>query len=286
MRISGLLVLSHLSAVFALAQIPNAGFEDWSGNEPNGWRTSNAPPVYTNVVRSDTAHGGLHSARGDAVLVGGVSVIQPVLQAGPNARGFAVSVRHASVTGWYRLTAVSGDLIAYNFGMYKAKTGIGIGAMTMGPASQWTQFTVPIGYFAAGVPDTCILQISLVGAAGAPHIGSTFLVDDLAFSGVNSVDESALPTLFALEQNYPNPFNPSTTITYHLAKECVVRLAVYDGLGREVETVHEARLSAGSYSTEFNAIRLASGMYVYRLTASPVDGSPAVARQRTMMLAK
>ncbi len=75
------------------------------------------------------------------------------------------------------------------------------------------------------------------------------------------------PTDFQLEQNYPNPFNPSTTITYQLPTTSNVSLKVFDMLGREVATLVNERQNAGQYQVRFDATRLASGMYFYRLQA-------------------
>ena len=75
------------------------------------------------------------------------------------------------------------------------------------------------------------------------------------------------PTDFQLEQNYPNPFNPSTTITYQLPIASNVSLKVFDMLGREVATLVNERQNAGQYQVRFDATRLASGMYFYRLQA-------------------
>ncbi len=74
-----------------------------------------------------------------------------------------------------------------------------------------------------------------------------------------------LPTHFSLSQNYPNPFNPSTTISFGLASKSFVSLRVFNGLGREVSTILSEELPAGSYSQNWNAAGLASGVYFYRL---------------------
>jgi photosystem II stability/assembly factor-like uncharacterized protein len=76
-----------------------------------------------------------------------------------------------------------------------------------------------------------------------------------------------LPTEFSLKQNYPNPFNPSTIIAYDLPSATHVTLAVYDVLGREIQTLVNESHVAGRYNVEFAATGLASGMYLYRITA-------------------
>jgi len=76
-----------------------------------------------------------------------------------------------------------------------------------------------------------------------------------------------LPTKFELEQNYPNPFNPSTTIGYDIPEREHVILTIYDVLGRLVKTLVNAEISSGHYEVHFDASRLSSGLYFYRLQA-------------------
>ena len=79
--------------------------------------------------------------------------------------------------------------------------------------------------------------------------------------------DTNLPGAFSLHQNYPNPFNPATTIEFDLPKTSEVSLKVFNTLGEEVATLVSDRLSAGSYSYEWDAGKLASGVYLYRLEA-------------------
>ena len=80
-------------------------------------------------------------------------------------------------------------------------------------------------------------------------------------------NENQIPAQFRLDQNYPNPFNPSTTINYSLPKTGHVTLKVYDVLGKEVATLVNEEESSGNYHIQFNANKLASGVYFYRLSA-------------------
>lgn len=77
----------------------------------------------------------------------------------------------------------------------------------------------------------------------------------------------ATPSAFDLLQNYPNPFNPTTVVSAQWPVAGVVRLTVYDVLGREVAVLANGRFPAGTYSFTFNARNLSSGVYFYRLTA-------------------
>lgn len=76
---------------------------------------------------------------------------------------------------------------------------------------------------------------------------------------------TAVPDVYTLSQNYPNPFNPLTTIRFGLPESADVRLAVYDVLGREVALLHAGTLSAGWHAMSFDASRMPSGTYLYRL---------------------
>jgi len=88
---------------------------------------------------------------------------------------------------------------------------------------------------------------------------------DLVASGVhpNTRKEST----FQLSQNYPNPFNPSTNISFTLGASSSVKLEVYNLLGQKVATVVNGFLFAGSHTYQFDASKLASGVYIYRLEA-------------------
>jgi parallel beta-helix repeat protein len=98
--------------------------------------------------------------------------------------------------------------------------------------------------------------------------------------GPDDVPESIeLPTEFALEQNYPNPFNPSTTIKYELPRTSDVRLSVFDMLGRKVSVLVNERRDAGVHEVKFDGSNLASGVYLYRLTA----GSFVVTRKLVLV---
>jgi hypothetical protein len=81
------------------------------------------------------------------------------------------------------------------------------------------------------------------------------------------------PAEFVLEQNYPNPFNPSTTINFSLATDSKVSLTVFDVLGQEVANLISGNLAAGSHEMDFNASNINSGVYLYRIDATGVDGT-------------
>jgi hypothetical protein len=76
-----------------------------------------------------------------------------------------------------------------------------------------------------------------------------------------------IPETYSLVQNYPNPFNPTTNIRYSVTKSGMVKLVVFDVLGREVQTLVNEVLQPGTYETAFDGSMLPSGVYYYTLAA-------------------
>ena len=83
--------------------------------------------------------------------------------------------------------------------------------------------------------------------------------------GKMSYNNYLVPDNVTLSQNYPNPFNPSTEITYGIPQDGDVKLTVFDNLGRQVGVLVDGYKSAGTYTVQFNAEDLPSGMYLYRI---------------------
>jgi len=101
--------------------------------------------------------------------------------------------------------------------------------------------------------------------------------------GITTVP-STVPGSYKLDQNYPNPFNPSTMIKYSLPQAGIVKLVVYDILGREVRTLVNAAMPAGEQATQWdgknsNGQTVGSGIYFYRLTV----GSFTATKKMTLL---
>jgi hypothetical protein len=117
-------------------------------------------------------------------------------------------------------------------------------------------------------------DISLTGWGWPSNLQGTFTATKISGSGVtdgaNDMEEMTNKTIthtFTLSQNYPNPFNPSTSISFSIPHQIFVSLKVFDALGREVATIISEQLSGGSYTRQFNASNISSGIYFYRLQA-------------------
>ncbi|MFA5668930.1 MAG: cohesin domain-containing protein [Balneolaceae bacterium] len=106
------------------------------------------------------------------------------------------------------------------------------------------------------------LTIRVEDTAGAKVEASIVLFIE---SSVSSEFEVEIPSNYALNQNYPNPFNPNTNISFDLPESGFVRLEVFNMLGQKVQTIISQNMVAGSHKIVFDASRLSSGFYLYRL---------------------
>jgi hypothetical protein len=121
--------------------------------------------------------------------------------------------------------------------------------------SSGTQYTRNFGIPSTGCPvhyagqDGQIINfgVNILNLVGIPHTRNT------------------IPVAYLLEQNYPNPFNPATKVMYQLPKAGNVKITVFDVLGRELDVLVNEYKTPGSYSVEFDASELSSGVYFYRL---------------------
>jgi len=105
----------------------------------------------------------------------------------------------------------------------------------------------------------------LSNSSNANNVGFWYLSGDI-ITGVEQISNT-LPTEYRLEQNYPNPFNPSTTIQFALPKRSFITLKLFDMLGREVTTLVDEDMQPGVHKVVFDAGKLPSGVYFYRLQA-------------------
>jgi hypothetical protein len=112
------------------------------------------------------------------------------------------------------------------------------------------------------------------------------------FGTLTGVDEHAgIPETFALQQNYPNPFNPSTTIRYALPEQARVNLSIYNMLGQRVAELTNDVQGAGFYNVVWDGrnaagSQVATGVYFYRIEATPVSGGAPFTNLKKALLLK
>ena len=105
-------------------------------------------------------------------------------------------------------------------------------------------------------------------------------------SYINDKKAENVPDSYNLFQNYPNPFNPTTTISYALKSASRVKISVYNILGGLVKELLDVNQELGYHQIQFDASKLASGIYIYSIRVNPTDGKPAFLSSKKMVLLK
>ncbi|MCX6151832.1 MAG: phosphodiester glycosidase family protein [Ignavibacteriales bacterium] len=122
-----------------------------------------------------------------------------------------------------------------------------------------------------------VLRIYLAETSDLKKDKGTLFFDDLKVhfisTDVKGDKDNLLPEKFGLKQNYPNPFNPNTIIEYSVPQYAEVELAVYDILGKKVESLIKKEHSPGIYKIEWDASKHSSGVYLYKLIAGDLSFS-------------
>ncbi len=129
--------------------------------------------------------------------------------------------------------------------------------------TSWIQRNEGLGNGAI-VNDLCILNNYIFAGTIQYSVWRRTLGE---LTGIETISNE-VPNKFVLSQNYPNPFNPSTKIRFTLPKSSFAKLVVYDALGRELETLVNEQLKAGTYEANWMASNFSSGIYFYTLTTS------------------
>ena len=183
---------------------------------------------------------------GPATVVAGAQATYTVTVSGFSGSGGGVNIAARRGT----LAAVSSTL-QLSGGELTHRSGVTV------PSTYQLTFTAP----ATAGTDTIYATGKTNGDRWnwAPNFGITVT----PATGVD--DGDGLPLATALAQNYPNPFNPSTVIRYDLPARMQVQLTVLDLTGKMVATLVDGERAAGSHTEQFDASRLAGGVYFYRL---------------------
>lgn len=139
------------------------------------------------------------------------------------------------------------------FGFLQGSSIVTVNGLNLGAATYWSPDSV---YFENNPRiATGIIILNVLGRTATKTLSPAERVPNIA----------EVARLFSLDQNYPNPFNPTTTISFTLPSQSFVTLKVRDIMGREVATIVSEEMSAGSYSKQWNAKNIVSGIYFYRL---------------------
>ncbi|MCB2222511.1 MAG: T9SS type A sorting domain-containing protein [Bacteroidetes bacterium] len=237
------------------AQIPNPGFENWSGDALDGWNFTYSEPGYENVFQSTDAAQGSYSVRLKPVyndLQGNVP------RAAINSGYFPLTTAYASLNGQIKGTLAGGDSFVITVDLFKDGGTLAVGSYeTTASTSEWTSFTAPINYGISDIPDSAYIHI-LVTQNSTATVGSDFLVDGLAFGDPAGIDERQQPSELTL---YPNPAQKQLTLSFTLNEPDQMTFRILDPAGQIQSTLHARAFMAGPNSISLLMAELPTGIY-------------------------
>ena len=177
----------------SFAQIPNQGFEYWSGGSPDEWQTTNIPIVPPSIIIDNDAHSGTSSVKGIVVSDSYNHPFQPYLGIyGSGAQGFVITQPYIKVSGWYKLFLNPNDRFLANVRLYDSNQNpVADGKLVIeSSVDAWSEFNMNINYYGPAIPVTCSLFFTITdsGLLSSGQTGSYFILDDLSMSGSYSSD--------------------------------------------------------------------------------------------------
>ena len=160
---------------------------------------------------------------------------------------------------------IESDTVLFSVKYFNANNAIVVGCAgkilyTANGGINWAQQISGVG--------SSLMRLTFINSQTGWIVGKNGVILKTTTGGVVTgftQTSSELPDKFSLSQNYPNPFNPTTKINYEIPISNYVQLKIYDALGYEIETLVNEKQNAGSYSVDYNASSLPSGIYFYKL---------------------
>ncbi len=140
------------------------------------------------------------------------------------------------------------------------------GGLDVFDGTNWATYTEPNGELPGNIVNSIYVENKNLVWLGISSVG--LVKKDIVTSVKDDHRQDLGPGDFVLSQNYPNPFNPTTTIDYSIPKSGFVKLKVYNLLGQHVADLFNGNERAGKHHVVFDASKLASGVYYYKLESN------------------
>jgi len=220
-------ILFLFSCAFVNAQIPNPGFETWSGGYPTGWSGS----VGGTISQDATAHAGSAAAKGTVVGTTTPNLTTPTVFA-----NMFSTPAYTHLDFWYKCSFVNADIALVTCKFYNS-AGNQVGAITFAngtintSVSSWTHASLPVTFTGGGAVKAYISFTCQYTLGTGVHAGTYFVVDDLAFTGLVSVNEISDNMKL---QVFPNPVHDDLRIRTEADGNKQMQLKLTDMLGRTV----------------------------------------------------
>jgi len=256
--------------------IPNYDFENWTtlyypqleswyNSYSNQYELLNSP--FKPITQTTDAQSGEYAV----ILKSKISLNDTIsgnITTNPNYFGpsFKVTVRHHSLTGFYKFLPENNDSLNILVSMYKNGSSVGWGNFSAGnTVSDYTSFNINIFYMNDTItPDSGFISISAYKGMKAKG-NSILYVDNLNFDGYLAGIEKPLVSNPEAEIDftvYPNPFNTLTNIAFSINEESSVLIRIFDISGKQLALIADSKFFPGNYTFDFDAAGLRKGLYI------------------------
>ncbi len=247
------------------AQIPNAGFENWTSGIPDNWFSQTG---YAYASSASNAHSGNLSLRFQTVQdVSGVSATTLFTRVVPNSSFFPLGLTSApvNITFWAITSLLNGDVLTINTTLKSGNNIVGVvnGTCVSTVSPTWQFYSFPIAYSSMALPDSAAIWFSFKNGSCTPNInplniGTVVMIDDVAFDGTTGIHSPSNTNNFLL---YPNPANEYTTLNFNQANNADIQIRLLDICGKTVKTFNENSKSTGLSSLQLNLSDISEGIY-------------------------
>ena len=274
-------ITATVASVSAFAQMPNAGFENWTAvntySVPDGWGTLNNTTTLAGVYTvtkgtpgsPGTSYMKITSKTVGTAVVGGIAVSGMIdsMTMQPKC-GFAYNMRPANFTGKWQHMIYGSSQGSIKVTLTRWDTGtnmrmpVASGSVTLsGMAMSWANFTIPLTYVDGNNPDSCII---ILKASGSTPTNNDYLwVDNLAFSGVVTGVQTQASSLSNVTI-YPNPSAELINVDLNLKSEQKVSLELIDLTGKLIVS-KDLGILQGDSKQSINASGVTKGTYFMKV---------------------
>lgn len=269
-----------VAATCSFAQIPNAGFEDWTNtsgyNTPTGWDNLNATTTLASTytcTKGTPGYAGASYLQLTSKTVMGLGVVPGVAVSGvldvtaaqPKS-GFPFTQRPGYLTGEWQYMAYGSDaghiivfLSRWNMTTMSRDTIAYTDHTLSGMVMSWASFSIPLTYMSTASPDSAIIVLSASGTT--PVANSYMYVDTLQFTGsATGIANTTAHADMGLVVS-PNPALSGTSVSFAGTKGNTATITVTNISGKVVYTAQQAE-QAGNTTVHINTSSFASGLYL------------------------
>jgi hypothetical protein len=264
-----ILFIARMQQVSATNEVPNPGFENWTTGNPDGWFVTNIPGFGIPITQFSPGHSGSYAAKGQPVIVVATGdTLPPSMLSGTPGSGFPISQSYTTLEFYYQCNLTGGDLFSVDVYIYNSSNTV-IAASNEDisiNASGWTLKSIPINYFGSGTAASAVIQFTILPnpstGAGYPNPSSTFIVDDVALSGIVGVQENTIDIIRA--DVFPDPAISDAAINISNSVAGNAELFLYDLKGSVVKQL-STYMTATNYRWKFPVADLPQGIYSVRI---------------------